>query len=231
MLCAARAQIGPLSQSFWVLWDRGEGRAADHTHSRPAAAKCGWNGPRIEIERAACAPLHSARRPRSNRSPSGSGLGLDPQTQRVCRSRARSRSRPPLEVAGHGIDDESAGYHQRHTSWRWSAGVGAPPTAGAGLELVEGVNDPAEHSERAIWIAGEPYEPAPVRFDGVAAIDFAAGDPPGLQPRIGPRARRQLPPRPLPLPPQLRHLHRLPRRPSSSPPPASAVMEEHDAVW
>ena len=22
MLCAARAQIGPLSQSFWVFWDR-----------------------------------------------------------------------------------------------------------------------------------------------------------------------------------------------------------------
>jgi len=24
-----------------------------------------------------------------------------------------------------GVDDESAGYHQRHTSWHWSAGVGA----------------------------------------------------------------------------------------------------------
>src|SRR5918994_1749134 len=28
------------------------------------------------------------------------------------------------EVAGRGVDDEFAGHHQRHTSWRWSAGIG-----------------------------------------------------------------------------------------------------------
>jgi hypothetical protein len=41
--------------------------------------------------------------------------------------------------------------------------------------LVEGVNDPPTGSERAIWLDGEPFEPAPVAFDGLAAIDFADG--------------------------------------------------------
>ena len=44
-----------------------------------------------------------------------------------------------------------------------------------GWNLVEGVNDPAERSERAIWIDGEPTEPGPVSFDGLEAIDFDAG--------------------------------------------------------
>ncbi len=55
------------------------------------------------------------------------------------------------ELSGLGVDDESAGYHQRHTSWFWSAGVGTA-TDGRALawNLVEGVNDPAERSERAL---------------------------------------------------------------------------------
>ena len=33
------------------------------------------------------------------------------------------------QLSGRGVDDESAGHHKRETSWRWSAGVGPPPTA------------------------------------------------------------------------------------------------------
>ena len=76
-----------------------------------------------------------------------------------------------------GIEDESAGYHPRHTAWRWSAGVGsAADGRDVAWNLVEGVNDPAEHSERAIWVDGEePREPAPVDFEGLDAIAFADG--------------------------------------------------------
>src|ERR1700735_92404 len=31
MLCAARAEVGPAGQSFWVLWDRENGRELAHT--------------------------------------------------------------------------------------------------------------------------------------------------------------------------------------------------------
>ena len=37
MLCAARAAIGPLTQSFWVLLDRGSGEQHAHTALRPGS--------------------------------------------------------------------------------------------------------------------------------------------------------------------------------------------------
>jgi hypothetical protein len=71
------------------------------------------------------------------------------------------------QVAGRGVDDESAGHHKRETSWRWSAGVGtAADGRSLAWNLVEGINDPPSGSERAVWIDGEPAEPPPVRFAG-----------------------------------------------------------------
>src|SRR6185295_459313 len=80
------------------------------------------------------------------------------------------------EVSGRGVDDESAGHHQRETSWRWSAGVGiAADGRPLAWNLVEGINDPPHGSERAIWIDGAPTEPPPVRF-GVEEIAFDGGE-------------------------------------------------------
>ncbi|MGV1048249.1 MAG: DUF2804 domain-containing protein [Solirubrobacterales bacterium] len=178
MLCAARAQVGPLSQCFWIFWDRQGRRGEDHTALRPGSREVRLDGPVLEIEarglRASlrlgeCAPIESI-------CPSGSGWGW-----------TRKRAGVPIEgtvevpgrrwrVAGFGVDDESAGYHQRHTSWRWSAGVGeASDGRPLAWNLVAGVNDPAAKSERAIWLDGEPSEPPPVRFDGAAAIELADG--------------------------------------------------------
>ncbi|HEU4393736.1 MAG TPA: DUF2804 family protein [Solirubrobacterales bacterium] len=179
MLCAARAEVGPLGQSFWVMWDR-EGRRHDaRTTLRPGSREVTIEGPLLEIDspglRASlrlgqCLPIETI-------CPSGSGWGW-----------TRKRSGVPIEgtvevpgrrweISARGVDDESAGYHQRRTSWRWSAGVGR---AGDGRRLawnlVEGVNDPAERSERAIWVDGEPIEPAPVSFRGMEGIDLAGED-------------------------------------------------------
>ena len=76
-----------------------------------------------------------------------------------------------------GVEDESAGYHLRHTEWSWSAGIGTAPDGRAvGWNLVAGVNDPDAASERAIWVEGESIrEPGPVVFDGLEAIRFADG--------------------------------------------------------
>ncbi|HYP54885.1 MAG TPA: DUF2804 family protein, partial [Solirubrobacterales bacterium] len=80
------------------------------------------------------------------------------------------------EVDALAVDDESAGHHRRHTSWLWSAGVGSAADGRAvAWNLVEGINDPARGSERAIWIDGEPREPPPVSFRGLDAIGFADG--------------------------------------------------------
>jgi len=75
-----------------------------------------------------------------------------------------------------GIEDESAGYHPRHTIWSWSAGVGrATDGRSIGWNLVSGINDPPERSERAVWVDGDPFEPGPVRFEGLDSIDFGEG--------------------------------------------------------
>jgi hypothetical protein len=175
MLCAARAEVGPLTQSFWVLWDREARRQWAHTALRPGSREVRLDGPRLEID--------------------GPGLRASLELEQVApiettcpsgKSRAWTRKRAgmPVEgtvevpgrrwrVSGRGVDDESAGHHQRHTAWRWSAGVGrAADGRDVAWNLVEGVNDPPHGSERAIWIEGEPVEPPPVRF-GPEAIELA----------------------------------------------------------
>ena len=64
-----------------------------------------------------------------------------------------------------GFVDESAGYHARHTRWRWSAGVGRSRDGRAvAWNLVEGVHDSPQASERTVWVDGEPHEVEPVEF-------------------------------------------------------------------
>ena len=176
MLCAARAEIGPLAQSFWIFWDREGRQHRAHTSLRPGSREVRMDGPRLEIDSPG---LHASLRlgqclPIESICPSGSGWGW-----------TRKRAGVPIEgtvevpgrrwqVSARGVDDESAGYHQRHTSWHWSAGVGrAADGRRLAWNLVEGVNDPSARSERAIWVDGEPSEPAPVHFRGLDGIDLA----------------------------------------------------------
>jgi hypothetical protein len=80
------------------------------------------------------------------------------------------------QLEARGVEDESAGYHPRHTVWSWSSGLGRLDDGRTvGWNLVNGINDPARDSERAIWIDGEPTEPGPVEFDGLDAIVFDDG--------------------------------------------------------
>jgi hypothetical protein len=179
MLCAARAEVGPLTQSFWVLLDRETGQQWSHTALRPGSKEVTLDGPQLEIDGPG---LRASLRigevtPLETTCPSG-------------RAQAWTRKRVGMpvegtvevpgrrwEVQGRGVDDESAGHHQRHTSWRWSAGIGGSsdgrPVA---WNLVEGINDPASGSERAIWIDGEPAEPPPVRFRGMEGIELPEGE-------------------------------------------------------
>ena len=64
-----------------------------------------------------------------------------------------------------GFVDDSAGYHARHTTWRWSAGIGWARTGeDVAWNLVEGVHDAPDASERTVWVNGEPREVAPQPF-------------------------------------------------------------------
>jgi hypothetical protein len=75
------------------------------------------------------------------------------------------------------VDDHSAGYHARHTRWSWSAGVGlATDGRPVAWNLVAGMNDPPESSERSVWIDGVPSEVEPVVFLGLDAVRTIGGD-------------------------------------------------------
>ncbi|MGN6586728.1 MAG: DUF2804 family protein [Solirubrobacterales bacterium] len=175
MLCAARAEVGPMAQSFWVFWDREARRQWAHTALLPGSREVVFDGPRLEIDGPglrASLELGEAT-PIEVTCPSGKSVAW-----------TRKRAGMPVEgtvevpgrrwqVSGRGVDDESAGHHARRTSWRWSAGVGESVEGhNVAWNLVEGINDPPQGSERAIWIEGEPSEPPPVRFRGMEGVDL-----------------------------------------------------------
>ena len=108
--------------------------------------------------------------------PSGKGWGWTRKRAGVpVRGTAEANGRR-WDLDGLAVDDVSAGYHARHTRWHWSAGVGsAADGRPVAWNLVSGINDPPQHSERAVWVDGSPAEPAPVAFEGMEAVRFAAG--------------------------------------------------------
>jgi Protein of unknown function (DUF2804) len=176
MLCAAKAEVGPLGQSFWVLWDRERGLERAHTVLRPGSREVILAGDRLRID----APgLHAdlrlgAAAPVESICPSGAGWGWTRKRAGVPITGRIELPGRTLEIDGLGVDDESGGYQARHTSWRWSAGVGTAADGRAlAWNLVEGINDPPQSSERAIWIDGVPREPAPVAFEGLEGVAFA----------------------------------------------------------
>jgi Protein of unknown function (DUF2804) len=75
------------------------------------------------------------------------------------------RGRELVVDGPYGFVDESAGYHARRTSWRWSAGIGRSRDGRAvAWNLVDGVHDAASGSERTVWVDGSPQEVEPVTF-------------------------------------------------------------------
>jgi hypothetical protein len=176
MLCAARAEVGPLGQSFWVLWDRERGRELAHTALRPGSREVVFDGPRLMIDAPGLhAELHLGEAsPIESICPSGAGWGWTRKRAGVPITGEVEVPGRRIRLDGFGVDDESAGYQARRTSWHWSAGIGtAVDGRSVAWNLVEGINDPPANSERAIWVDGAPHEPAPVVFDGLEAVTFA----------------------------------------------------------
>src|SRR5581483_7884429 len=153
-------------QSFWAVWHRQGGMLDSETlfaRSRRVSVT-----PSQVTVRSGSARLELAV------SPTGEAVEV---VNRHGRGEIWTR-KVPVRVHGHytdgmevhavtadGLLDESAGYHARHTEWYWSAGVGTdidghPVT----WNLVRGLHDGAEGSERAVWVHGRPAEVPPVVF-------------------------------------------------------------------
>ena len=159
MVCAASARIGMVPVAWWAIWDRTARRLAQGHHSvRIDARRVAVPG-RFELELGDGAAVEVV-------SPHGREYAWTRKRAVTVRGRVGTRA---VELGA--IVDESAGYHARHTAWRWSAGVG---TAASGepvaWNLVTGLHDAPEGSERTVWIAGVPHEVPPQPF----AADLSA---------------------------------------------------------
>jgi len=165
MLCVADARIGPVPQRWWAvafpdgtLRERSTvGRGGVSIEGSRARVK--GKDVDIDLELDEAEPVEIA-------SPAG-------ETYIWTAKQAAIPVRGHAIVDGerHEVDsdaafiDDSAGYHPRHTAWKWSAGVGRLDDGRrVGWNLVTGVHDSPEHSERTVWVDRESHEVPPQEF-------------------------------------------------------------------
>jgi Protein of unknown function (DUF2804) len=163
MLCIGTVRVGPLHQSFWAVWDRQRLREQTLIGGRQVRLAAG----RAEAESAdARIALRFEETPGVETvSRTGDGYAWTRKQGGVPVAGTVRLGDVTHEVRARALIDDSAGYHQRHTSWRWWAGVGRG-VDGRELawNLVEGLHDAPLNSERTLWVDGEPQEVAPAAW-------------------------------------------------------------------
>jgi hypothetical protein len=182
MLCAGRARVGVVPQEFWGVVERGR-PVRDRTSLRGAGVR--FDGSRVAIDSdgvRADLLVEEGGGVESVNPHGGTGyVWTRKQAGVPVRGWVELDGRR-IEVDALGVVDDTAGYHARETSWRWSAGVGrAAGGERVGWNLVTGVNDGPRASERTVWVDGEPVEVAPVAFaDDLSRVgDLAFHEWPG----------------------------------------------------
>lgn len=179
MLCAGRVAVAGVPQAFWAVWDRERGVLHERTTWSPRQVALPDGQVRVRGRGVA---VDLRLEPFGDVVEVVSPHGESWIWTRKTLTRATGtvtfggRARP---ITGTALIDDSAGYHARSTDWEWSAGVGAladgRPVA---WNLVAGVHDAPEASERSVWVDGHAHEVGPVSFtpalDGVA---FTEGGP------------------------------------------------------
>ena len=168
MACAALVQIGPARQAFWAILSREEHRMRERTHLFGRRGAVRFDQGRMRVRNGGL--LLDLRLHEDDgitaRCPHGRGeVWTRKQAGVSAHGTLTLDGGPPRQIDALAVIDDTAGYHARHTEWWWTAGVGESPDGiPLAWNLVAGVNDPPNGSERAVWAGGEPHEVAPVRF-------------------------------------------------------------------
>jgi Protein of unknown function (DUF2804) len=165
MLCAARVRIGPARQTFWMIWDRAGVRLRESTglgggsvRLEPGLVSIAGAGVEAELRFEETAGLETV-------GPAGSSYAWTRKQGGVPVHGTARIDGIALAVDGRAVIDDTAAYYPRHTTWRWSAGVGLTQDGRElAWNLVSGVNDPPRSSERTVWIEGVPFEVGPCSF-------------------------------------------------------------------
>jgi len=168
MLCAGLVHVGGIPQSWWAVWDRRAQHLDEHTlflrpragvRLQPGRVTVRDRGVEIDLVLDEIAGVETV-------CPHGGGwIWTRKQAGIAVRGTVRLRDGRTLAVDAFGAIDDTVGYHARHTAWKWAAGVGTTADGRpCGWNLVAGVNDPPQHSERSVWIDGAVHEAAPCTF-------------------------------------------------------------------
>jgi hypothetical protein len=171
-LCVGDARIGPIPVRWWAVAEPGkpllEGRRG--IEIEPGAVRVRDGDVEIAIELEEREPVETVTA--YGRTFAWTGKQADVPARGTVQAGGRT-----IEVDARAVVDVSAGYHPRHTVWKWSAGVGTLTDGrSVGWNLVTGIHDSPTSSERTIWVDGEPAEVGPVEFaSDLSSIAFEDG--------------------------------------------------------
>lgn len=179
MLCVGHARIGPIPQRWWAVAEP-DGTLHEASSMGSGAvtverSRLSVDAPGAQIdlvlEEAEGVETASPVGERGNYIWTGKRAGAGVRGTVVIGGREHRMDGP------HAFIDDSAGYHARHTMWKWSAGLGwAQDGRRVGWNLVTGVHDCPGASERTLWLDGQPRELGPVKFaDDLSEVSFAEG--------------------------------------------------------
>jgi hypothetical protein len=227
MLCLGAVRIGRARQTFWAVWDRAQRRLLERTSLRRGQLHLAPGVCRLRDRDVQIALTLDEESGIETVCPSGASYGWTRKQGGIRAHGTAMIGGEPRAIDARAVIDDTAAYYARHTRWHWSAGVGrATDGRAVAWNLVAGVNDPPEHSERTVWIDGEPQEPPPCSF----AADLSAVD--GL--RFDAEATRERRENLL----LIRSFYRQPFGTFSGALPGGltlaegyGVMEEHDVHW
>lgn len=159
MLCIGSVRIGRARQAFWAVWDRRAHRLHERTRlgHGEVALTAGYaavraRDVRIELELDEVPGVETI-------SPTGASYAW---TRKQGGIRVRGRvtlAGEVRELDARGLIDDTAGFYERHTRWRWWAGVGRSVDGRrVAWNLVTGVHDAPVASERTVWVDDAPHE-------------------------------------------------------------------------
>jgi hypothetical protein len=179
MLCVGSVRLGRARQTFWAVWDRLAERFFERTRFGggratllPGRVRIFEPDVQVDLTLEEVGGIETVAR-------SGTGYAWTRKQGGILATGLIAIGGIPAVVDARAVVDDTAAYYQRHTAWRWSAGVGAAPDGRTlAWNLVNGVNDSATGSERTVWVDGRPTEVDPVSFEPdlsrVGALSFSA---------------------------------------------------------
>lgn len=179
-ICAASVSLGPARQAFWGVWERDREllSGAEVSGLRGGPVRLSPGRVRVEDADDTIYLALEEREPVEVVTPYDAGYAWTAKQGDVPARGVVSVGGRHRTIEGRAMIDDWAGYPPRETRWRWSSGVGDLGDGRAvAWNLVTGIHDRPEASERTIWIDGAPVEVAPVAFaDDLSSVTFAGGE-------------------------------------------------------